>query len=277
MEYINKKVLIGLSAGINSAAVLCWLGTLPQEERPQEVHLYYAHFEEHSPDSLPFVLAQVEWAKGQFQTVVYKQTDNSILAFFEKSKAIFHPANSGCSRLLKIIPMHEYFINSGLDVDLIGYVKEEKRRATKLREKYADSSSHKHFPILTEGNEWCFEIVKKNIGWYPAIYDLIWDDAGLSTFLLSKMHLLDDYTIGQINKKIRNKERVFKHNNCLPCKNMTIIEMLTVEYFFLTYWKGAQALSDRLKKYWGRNADDYYTTFGKQDYEPQKCETCSFD
>ena len=44
----NEKVLIGLSGGINSMAVLCQL--VESGVKPKELHLFYCHFEEHSPE-----------------------------------------------------------------------------------------------------------------------------------------------------------------------------------------------------------------------------------
>jgi hypothetical protein len=277
MDYSDKKVMIGLSAGINSAAVLIWIASLPEDQRPKEIHLYYAHFVEHSPDSLQFVLELAEWAKTKFEKVVYKQTDNSIMGFFEKSKMIPHPARSSCSRILKILPMMEYMAENKLDLDLIGYVKEEKRRATKMRTNHAEDSKLKEFPIIDENNEWCFDIVKEKFGWYPKIYDLRWNDPLFIAWLEDNLHRLPEYEQNKVRKKIGANARVFKHNNCLPCKNMYLEEMLIVEYAYPDYMKEAIELSDRLKKFWGRNADPYYTTFGKSDYEAEQCETCKFD
>lgn len=273
--YDNKKVLCGLSAGINSAAVLVWLANSGAE--PEEVHLYYAHFNEHSPDSLKFVLACVDYAKSKFKKVVYVQTDNSIIDFFEKSKMIPHPANSPCSRLLKIEPMAKYLLDNKLDIDIIGYVKEEKRRATKMKTRHFEDSKLKNFPILSESNEWCFEIVDKEIGWHPEIYDIRWNDNGFMRYVNDNLYRFDDHTQKKILKKLGTDQRVFKHNNCLPCKNMYIEEMLFVEYFYAEYMKEAKELSERLKKYWGRDSQDYYTVFGREDYEKEKCEFCQFD
>ena len=62
-DYSGKDIMIGLSGGINSMAVLCWLANYPQQYKPKILHLFYAHFEEHSPDTLNFVLAGVKYAK----------------------------------------------------------------------------------------------------------------------------------------------------------------------------------------------------------------------
>jgi len=82
-DYSNQKVMIGLSGGINSMSILCWLSEYPEHLKPMELHLFYAHFEEHSPDTLEFVLAGVEFAEKHFETVFFKQTNNSILQSFE--------------------------------------------------------------------------------------------------------------------------------------------------------------------------------------------------
>lgn len=277
MDYSDKKVMIGLSAGINSAAVLVSLGLLPEKNRPQTVHIYYAHFVEHSPDSLTFVKALYEWAKTKFAIVVYKQTENSVLEFFEKSKMIPHPASSPCSRLLKILPMKEYMEREQLDIDLVGFVREEKQRATKMIKKYGHVGMHKVFPIIEQNNEWCFDIVKKEIGWYPAIYDLKWNEPAFVAWIKEQLQRLPDDVQNRIRKKLETNSRVFKHNNCLPCKNMYLEEMLFLEYAYPDYLQKAVALSERLKKYWGRQAEPYYTVFGRNDYEPVQCETCRFD
>ena len=48
MEHLNgQKILVGLSGGINSAAVLCHLKE--SGIMPSELHLFYVHFKEHSP------------------------------------------------------------------------------------------------------------------------------------------------------------------------------------------------------------------------------------
>lgn len=70
----NKKVLIGISAGINSAAILCHLkesGIIPSE-----LHLFYAHFIEHSPDSFQFVADLVRFARKHFPNVFFRYVWN---------------------------------------------------------------------------------------------------------------------------------------------------------------------------------------------------------
>lgn len=252
MDYRNKKVLIGLSGGINSMAVLCWLAD--NEFKPKELHLFYAHFEEHSPDTLDFVLAGVEFAKKNFEKVHYKQTNNSVIEFFREQKMIPHPMIAPCTRLLKIMPMANYAIDNGCEVDLIGYVKSELRRVKNMESKRTNNLFfEKNFPIIDQSNEWCFEIVKEKIGWYPKIYD-IKDEKG---------------------------NRIFKHNNCLPCKNWREKDYANGNEHYPDKMKPAKELADELQKHWGRGENDIYTTWGKQEHETnetgQTCEHCAFD
>jgi tRNA(Ile)-lysidine synthase TilS/MesJ len=66
MNHLNdEKVLIGLSAGINSMAILCYMKE--QGIQPKELHLFYAHFREHSPDSARFVIDGIRFAKKHFK------------------------------------------------------------------------------------------------------------------------------------------------------------------------------------------------------------------
>ncbi len=125
-EIEGQKVMIGLSGGINSMAVLCWLKE--SGIKPSELHLFYAHFKEHSPDTFRFVADGIRFAKKHFQNVKIKITKNSIINYFEKQNLIPHPMNSPCSKWLKIIPMQEYLFQNGIKYDLIGYVKHELKR-----------------------------------------------------------------------------------------------------------------------------------------------------
>jgi hypothetical protein len=280
-NYSDKKVLIGLSGGINSMALLCHLANQPSYQRPKELHLFYAHFAEHSPDTLGFVLAGVEYAKRIFDNVTYKQTDNSVLEFFREQKMIPHPMIAPCTRILKIIPMATYMVDNNIDVDLVGYVKEEARRIANMRKKNEHNFNTKQFPISTMENEWCFDIVKKEIGWYPKIYDLRWNDVGFIAYVNANLHRLPEDVQKRITKKLGKDKRVFTHNNCLPCKNMQLDDMLAVEYFYAEYWSKASNLSEDLQKHWGRQKQEFYTTFGRQDYETnyqkQSCGVCAMD
>jgi len=256
IDYSKKRVLIPLSGGINSMAVLCWLAKYPDNLKPKDLHLYYAHFEEHSPDTLQFVLDGVEYAKKYFENVTYVQTNNSVIDFFREQKMIPHPIYAPCTRVLKITPLIEYSVNNKIDVDLVGYVKEEKRRIDRMHSKDENSKEKKHFPISSKDNQWCFDIVKKEIGWYPKIYDIK-----------------------------ENGKRIFAHNNCLPCKNMNKKNFAMVKKYYPEMWESAVKLSEELQYHWGRSESDYVdivqTTFGRDDWETgyndQPCETCSFD
>lgn len=275
IKIINDTVVgCPLSAGINSAAVLCRLIELGV--KPKELHIFYAHFEEHSPDSLRFVEELIKLAEGNFPVVKSKITYNSVIEFFGEQKMIPHPVASPCTRILKITPMLEYNMANGVEFDLIGYVKNETRRVDKQLAKNDNSLLHKLFPIREFDDEWCFGIVKKYLGWYPAIYDLRWNDEGFCDYVRANLHRFDEYTQRKLLKKIGTNKRVFKHNNCLPCKNMYTDDMLAVEYFYPEYMANANELSSKLKAYWGRSAMGYYTAFGREDYEATQCEHCQF-
>lgn len=258
-DFSGLKIMLGLSAGINSAAVLIWLSQYPDELKPDELHLYYAHFLEHSPDSFPFIKNLYNYAKLHFKKVILKVTRNSVLRFFETAKMIPHPSISPCTRMLKIIPQQEYAILHGITVDLVGYVREETRRVKRMAKRTKTKISNrsilvdgllKHFPISDKTNNWCFLIVKNAIGWYPKIYDI----------------------------KYKGK-RLFSHNNCLPCKNMREGEMKLVEYYYPEFYNQAMILSERLTSYCGRDKVGFFTTFGRTDEEMINggCEVCKFD
>ena len=144
---------------------------------------------------------------------------------------------------------------NGITVNLVGYVKEELRRVKNMAKKtnsdltdVRDKGVSIQFPISSFSDEWCFGVVKEALGWYPAIYD-IKDEKG---------------------------KRVFPHNNCLPCKNMDVEDLKNIREHYPEYFEKAHQLTSTLKRQWGRNADAYYTEFGRQDYEKTVCETCAF-
>lgn len=239
MDFSGKRVMIGLSGGINSMAVLCELGNAPIEKRPKSLFLFYAHFKEHSPDTLQFVLDGWTWAKSRFEEVVYKQTDNSVMDFFEDNNFIPHPMHSPCSKELKIIPMMKFAYQNDVQIDLIGYVAEEQKRYKRAQAAGAKTNDlffRKEYPILNIPNEACFSIVKQNIGWYPAIYD-IRDEKG---------------------------KRVFTHNNCLPCKNMTTKQMQQTKLHYPDYYDRAMEVEQNTGSYFGRSK------------KPADCRACSF-
>ena len=55
---------------------------------------------------------------------------------------------------------------------------------------------------------------------------------------------------------------------------MTLKDLKAVEKYYPEYMKEANSLSEELQAHWGRNANDYYTTFGKQEYETKPCDNC---
>jgi len=230
--------MIGLSGGINSMAVLCWLGELPDAQRPDELHLFYADFVEHSPDTLQFVLDGWTWANSRFKIVRYTQTDNSVMEYFEQEGIIPHPKLSPCSQNLKILPMLKYAYSEAIQIDLIGYVSKEVKRAKRaVKNGNNDMFFQKDFPILGKDDDWCFEIVDRNIGWHPAIYD-IKDEKG---------------------------KRVFTHNNCLPCKNMTPKQLEATKTHYPDKFSRALEVEQNTGSYFGRSKCD------------TGCAVCSFD
>lgn len=254
----DKRVLIGLSGGINSMAVLIHL--VQSGQKPKELHLFYAHFKEHSPDTEPFVDAGIAYAKANFENVHVTKKYNSIIEWFGSNNMIPHPMVSPCSRKLKIEPINEYAEHYKIDVDLVGYVKHELIRRVS-RQKASNNTLLKEYPIGEFTDEWCFEITKKHIGWYPKIYDIKWTE--------------QDYLDG-ICRKNEIGKRVFKHNNCLPCKNMTIKELEAVKRHYPEYYDEAMKLTDKIKRYWGRDEAMFYSTFGRDLGQESTCETCKF-
>jgi 3'-phosphoadenosine 5'-phosphosulfate sulfotransferase (PAPS reductase)/FAD synthetase len=244
----NEKVLIGLSGGINSMAVLCQL--VESGVKPRELHLFYAHFLEHSPDTFKFVADGVRFARKHFENVKVKITRNSILKYFESKNMIPHPKVSNCSQTLKIEPISRYAFENQIKIDLVGYVKNEMKTRAKRQQKKMERSLFsldKIYPIGDYTNEWCFEIVKKHIGWFPLIYDIK-----------------------------ENGKPVFAHNNCLPCKNGYVKDIENVKKHFPVEFENAINLSKKLSAYWGRSEADFYTAFGRELGQESTCESCTW-
>jgi 3'-phosphoadenosine 5'-phosphosulfate sulfotransferase (PAPS reductase)/FAD synthetase len=237
-DYSRSKILVPLSGGINSAAALCLLGEYhPEHLKPGELHLFYAHFKEHSPDTFKFVASCIRYARHKFSDVRVKITRNSVNKFFIEQHMIPHPTVSPCSSRLKINPMQAYDVENGIDVVLIGFVRDEisrYKRAIKREQK--QKRAKEQYPLLNMSDEDCFYLVKQIIGWYPAIYDLR-----------------------------ENGRRVFTHNNCLPCKNMSRKQLLNVGKHFPEYARRAEETAAQIPgAYWGR--DDVPEVF--------KCDVC---
>lgn len=256
VSYSDKRVMIGLSGGINSMAALSYLATCV-DEKPDELFLYYAHFEEHSPDTQNFVLAGVEYAEKHFQKVTFEQSQNSVIQFFREQKMIPQPAVTPCTRLLKILPMVEFMKRHSIDVDIVGYVRHEWSR---INRQIAKGVENKEYLIRHLSDEDCFSLVEKEIGWYPEIYRLRWDDVRIKQALKkyghelhpSQLRIISDYSESGYNHR-RQSYRVFKHNNCLPCKNMHQWEIFLLRIFYPDYLKNAMDLADELGAYWGRS------------------------
>lgn len=234
VDYSSLRVAISLSGGINSAAVLCELGNHPVEYAPMELHLVYIHLREHSKDTFRFVADCMRWARKRFPNVLTRIYRHSVIDFFREKKFIPHPTLSPCTQELKISHLDTYDNDHFIDVKLIGWVREEFKRRMARASKYSNDNllfqitSDKRYPIKHLENEWCFEIVREKIGWYPAIYDI----------------------------RDADGNRVFNHNNCLPCKNMDAKGMANVKRYFPDEHQDAMELSRKLNRHWGRKSDN---------------------
>lgn len=283
-DYGGARVCLGLSGGINSAAMLVHLGSGSAELKPAELHLVYHHFAEHSPDTKPFVAACSEWARQHFPKVVYHETDNSVLSFFEDNKMIPHPARSPCTRMLKQLPMRLYMAQHGITHNPVGYVKgEANRRAGKMADRtdslitnVVDNGVKVQFPISAFDDEWCFKVVEEAIGWYPAIYHHRWNDPGFMAFMLERLPSLTPEGQRAVRKRLGTTQRVFDHNNCLPCKNLMTWQLLCVEYFYPDYMARARQTEVAVGRHWGNDEAAYYAQFGKHERDPSAGSSCSY-
>jgi hypothetical protein len=237
-DFSAERPSLGLSAGINSAALLCYLATEhPASKRPRHLLLYYAHLREHSPESFRFVAACVRYARRKFPAVEFGMHRTSLLEWMEREKFIPNAAISPCSEHLKVDPMIRWSEAHGATVDLIGFVRHERRRIAGALGR--DGDRRVRFPIahLTEAD--CFALVDREVGWHPPIYNLR-DSSG---------------------------RRLFQHNNCLPCKNMKLAQIRAVAEHYPKYWARAEAMAERLGNYWGR----------AREYVGDPCASCVFD
>lgn len=150
----QKRVMVSLSGGINSAAVLCYLASEYHEPyRPTEIFLFYAHLREHSPDTFKFVKALIRYAQSKFDKVTWEIKRGSVNKLFREEQLIPHPVISPCSERLKQIPAYEFTHRYAIDVDLIGFVREEKRRIKRQQQKQVQG---KGYSISHYSDQDCF-------------------------------------------------------------------------------------------------------------------------
>lgn len=217
--------------------------------KPKELHLFYAHLKEHSPDTHSFVIAGMRFARANFPNVHTKIIRNSINAFFREKRFIPHPTNSFCTMKLKIEPINKYAFENDIRIDLVGYVKDELKRRIKNQNNQITPDLfglQKQYPIGKFDDEWCIEMCDKYIGWHPAIYD-IKDEKG---------------------------KRIFSHNNCLPCKNMYPKDIRNIETHFPSYFNEAMDTCREIGKYIGRDENKFYAEFGRELGQDTSCEYC---
>ena len=267
LTFEGERVGPGLSGGINSAAVLVYLSQM--KNKPKDLYLFHTNLLEHSSDTLLFVNACLAYAKEHFN-VIYEQQDHSLFAFFESSKMIPHPMVSPCTRILKVIPMAEFKAKHGITIDLVGYVREEKNRITRQL-RAAKGEDRKAYLISHLQNEDCFKLVKKALGWYPWIYDILWTDERIKNYVeLCRRNERDDPAFAVIEKYsnqghgYRKQKRVFAHNNCLPCKNFQAWQYEIMALFYPDRAHEAQELAKRIGSHWGRG-------------DGVECAVCTFD
>ena len=273
-NYSDKKVMIGLSGGINSAAVLAYLAK-NVIDKPKELFLFYAHFEEHSSDTVDFVNDCVKYAKRNFETVHYTREDKSINEHFQKKNFIPHPKISECTKTLKILPIVEFMAVNKIDVDLVGYVRSESSR---IKRQIKTGAKNKEYLISHLSNDDCFSLVKQQIGWYPKIYDIKWTDERIIPFLkCHKKFIPEKDYLTALKYAVRGfgyfgSSSVFAHNNCLPCKNMSTWELYLVKLFYPLKFDKAMETAKKTGTYWGRNADGL-----NESGRNASCSFCAFD
>lgn len=276
-NYAGQKVLLGLSGGINSAALLCWMAEAPEDEKPAELHLLSHQFAEHPDDTAPFIEACRVYARAHFPCVVVEETENSALAFFEDINMIPHPKLSPCTRLLKVVPSMAYMARHGIIHNLVGYVQSEKKRTTNMKKKGVVSQFgvtlkdgiEAAFLISQFTDRWCMYMVDAHIGWHPAIYDHRWNHPGFVAFMKAKLAAyaltgegMTERDRRAIKTRLGKKIPVFDHNNCLPCKNMNLWQLLCVEFFYPEKWAAARATEAAIGAHWGRDEAPYRAQFG---------------
>ena len=274
LDFSEKRILISLSGGINSAAVLAYVAKYV-EQKPKMLFLYYSHLAEHSDDTFQFVMDCVKYANKHFDGVFFEYSMNSVNDLFTSMNFIPHPRVPACTKVLKIVKILDFQRKHNIDLDLIGYVKGENRR---IKRQIKNKALNKAYPIshLTDAD--CFSLVEKEIGWYPAIYKIKWNDKRITPFL--KCHK-DTMPPEQYRIAMKYASRgygyggstaVFSHNNCLPCKNMQTYEYYLVKLFFPDKFEKAMKVANITGSHWGRSADSIAKAG-----QSASCSFCEFD
>jgi len=171
-----------------------------------------------------------------------------------------HPTSNVCTENIKSKNLREYRGEKGIEVDLIGFVKQERSRIkavtaqiTGLKKENVNIDDaiengvqngffeQTFLPTANWTDEDCFAEVKKAIGWYPNIYDILWSDERIMPFLESVKGQMPEND-RQIALKYAKRgyghdksKRVFNHNNCIPCKNMQVWQFWICKLFFQNY------------------------------------------
>lgn len=242
----RERPMIGLSGGINSAAVLVYVcAVLPEHHRPRDLFLFHADLVEHSPDTVAHVAACHAWARRNFRQrgldpdrVRFSMRSASVVDFFERERFIPHRVLTPCTEHLKLIPMRAWAqshveAGHGPTCDLIGFVTTEDTREDNNNERqrngaWSCSGGDNVFPIRHLTNADCLRLVDEHIGWHPAIYDIRQPDG----------------------------RRAFSHNNCLPCKNMNTRALERTGQHFPKRAKRAVDMAERIGSYWAHDEAD---------------------
>lgn len=242
-DFSGQRVLVGVSGGINSAALLVHLLTEhPVEKRPKTLMLFAALLKEHPPGVErrgvnEFALDMMRWARARHPDVRLGVHRASVLAFFESEKFIPHPTLSPCTAALKLVPMARWSDSQGgHNVDLVGYVRGEQKRIDRQQ---ARGAVGKRYPIAHITNADCFALVREHIGYYPEVYDLTEEDGKPS----------------------------FGNGNCIPCKNWGKKRIESGRRHYPGMMRRADDMAARIGAYWGRE-----TT-----HAPDACAVCAFD
>lgn len=234
IDYSHSRILIPLSGGVTSAALLSFLGEFhPLARKPRELHLYHTQFQEHSPDTLHFVADCVRYAERVFHSVKVKIIKQSVNAFFIAQRLIPDPTTSPCTVQLRTLPQEQYCRDEAIDWVIEGFV----RSSQQPHPQYISYGGRQiPYPLLGLTDDESFNLVEQVIGWYPAIYDIF-----------------------------EGGRRVFKFNNCLPCKNMNRAEVENVWKYFPQYAQEAEVAAAQIPGgVWG--SQDVPDIF--------KCDTC---